>query len=231
MTPMSWVTSTMPEPRLAHQLGHQVENLGLHRHVQRGGRLVGDQQARPAGHGPGDHHPLAHAAAQFVRILAHPPGELRECAPAPASRGPAWPPPRPTGPGAAAAARRSARRSSHAGSGRSAGPGRSSSSSSRGCGSAARASAPAAPGPRTGPSRWRRPLPASRPMTVMKVWLLPEPLSPTTPRHSPAATDRDTPRTASTRPSWVWKLTFRSSTARTGWDTGTLGPEDTEPRP
>jgi hypothetical protein len=61
-----------------------------------------------------------------------------------------------------------------------------------------------------------RPLPASRPMAVMKVWLLPDPLSPTTPRHSPAFTDRDTPRTASTRPSSSWKLTFRSSIDRMG---------------
>ena len=37
---------------------------------------------------------------------------------------------------------------------------------------------------------------ASRPMTAMKVWLLPEPLSPTTPRHSPGWTvsERREPR-------------------------------------
>ncbi len=52
---------------------------------------------------------------------------------------------------------------------------------------------------RTAPSA--RPFWANRPMTVMKVWLLPEPLSPTTPRHSPLATFRETPRTASTTPS------------------------------
>jgi len=43
-----------------------------------------------------------------------------------------------------------------------------------------------------------RPLRASRPMTAMNVWLLPEPLSPTTPRVSPRATARETPRTAFT---------------------------------
>ena len=53
-------------------------------------------------------------------------------------------------------------------------------------------------------------------MTVMKVWLLPEPLSPTTPSVSPRATFRETPRTAGTGPSWVSKVTFRSSIARTG---------------
>ncbi len=61
-----------------------------------------------------------------------------------------------------------------------------------------------------------RPLRAKRPMAVMKVWLLPEPLSPTTPRHSPAATQRLTPRTAWTRPSWVAKSTVRSAMDRMG---------------
>ncbi len=48
-------------------------------------------------------------------------------------------------------------------------------------------------------------------MVAMKVWLLPDPLSPTTPRHSPATTCKEMPRTASTtavvgietnRPDW-----------------------------
>jgi hypothetical protein len=55
---------------LALQLGHQVEDLGLDGHVQRRGRLVGDQQLRTAGHRRGDHHPLAHAAGELVRVLA-----------------------------------------------------------------------------------------------------------------------------------------------------------------
>ena len=38
-------------------------------------------------------------------------------------------------------------------------------------------------------------------MTAMKVWLLPDPLSPTTPRVSPRGRDSDTPRTAFTTPS------------------------------
>jgi len=53
--------------RLAHQLGHQIEDLGLDRHVQRRGRLIRDQQARTAGHRPGDHRPLKDAAAQAGR--------------------------------------------------------------------------------------------------------------------------------------------------------------------
>ena len=43
-------------------VAHQVEDLGLHGDVERGGRLVGDQHLRAAGDRHGDHHPLAHAA-------------------------------------------------------------------------------------------------------------------------------------------------------------------------
>ncbi len=50
----------------------------------------------------------------------------------------------------------------------------------------------------------------------MKVWLLPDPLSPTTPRHSPGATVSDTPLTASTTASWVSKRTVNLSMARMG---------------
>ncbi len=48
---------------------HQVEDLGLDRHVQRGRRLVGDQQARLAGQRHRDHRALAHAARELVRVL------------------------------------------------------------------------------------------------------------------------------------------------------------------
>ena len=47
----------------------QVEDLGLDRHVERGRRLVGDQQLRVAGERDGDHHALAHAAGELVRIV------------------------------------------------------------------------------------------------------------------------------------------------------------------
>ena len=40
----------------------QVENLCLNRHVQRGGRLVGDDERGPAGEGDRDEHALPHAA-------------------------------------------------------------------------------------------------------------------------------------------------------------------------
>ena len=49
----------------------QVEDLGLHGHVERGRRLVGEEQLRAAGERDRDHHALAHAARQLVRVLAH----------------------------------------------------------------------------------------------------------------------------------------------------------------
>ena len=58
-----------PVSRSVLERAHQVENLGLDRHVERGGRLVGDEQLRVAGERHGDHHALAHAAGELVRIL------------------------------------------------------------------------------------------------------------------------------------------------------------------
>jgi hypothetical protein len=40
------------------QIGEQFEDLGLDRHVERRGRLVGDQQGRAADQSHGDHGPL-----------------------------------------------------------------------------------------------------------------------------------------------------------------------------
>ena len=48
----------------------QVEDLRLHRDVERGGRLVGEQQLRAARERDRDHHALAHAAGELVRVLA-----------------------------------------------------------------------------------------------------------------------------------------------------------------
>ena len=50
----------------------QVEDLGLDCHIERGGRLVGDQQVRLVGERHGDHHPLALAAGKLVRIAVEP---------------------------------------------------------------------------------------------------------------------------------------------------------------
>ena len=56
----------------ARQILHQFQDLRLDGHVERGGRLVGDQQLRIAGEADGDHHPLTHAAGQLVRELLQP---------------------------------------------------------------------------------------------------------------------------------------------------------------
>ena len=55
--------------QLVSQLAHQVENLRLNRHVQRGRRLIGDEQLRIARQRHRNHDPLPHTAAKLVRIL------------------------------------------------------------------------------------------------------------------------------------------------------------------
>ena len=56
---------------LATQVGEQVEDLRLDRHVQRRGRLVQHQQLRPQREGTRDGHALALAARQLVRPAGH----------------------------------------------------------------------------------------------------------------------------------------------------------------
>ena len=51
-------------------LPQQVKNLRLDRHVERGRRFVSDHQRGAAGERDGNHHPLAHAAGQLVRVVA-----------------------------------------------------------------------------------------------------------------------------------------------------------------
>ena len=57
----------MPKRRF-HVL-QQVEDLRLDRDVERGGRLVGDQQLRMARQRHRDHHALPHAAGELVRVV------------------------------------------------------------------------------------------------------------------------------------------------------------------
>ena len=66
-TPMSWVISTSAMLRSLLQRHQQVQDLRLDGDVERGGRLVGDQQLRIAGDRHGDHDALAHAAGQLMR--------------------------------------------------------------------------------------------------------------------------------------------------------------------
>src|SRR5208282_3403573 len=58
------------EPLL--EIADQVENLRLDRNVERGGRLVGDQQVGVARERHRDHHPLAHPAGQLMRVVVDP---------------------------------------------------------------------------------------------------------------------------------------------------------------
>ena len=51
---------------------HQIEDLGLDRHVEGRRRLVGDDDVGLRREGERDHHPLAHAARELVRVLLHP---------------------------------------------------------------------------------------------------------------------------------------------------------------
>jgi hypothetical protein len=53
---------------LAAQPLQQLQDLRLHGGVERRGRLVRDQQVRPAQQRDRDHHPLAHAARELVRV-------------------------------------------------------------------------------------------------------------------------------------------------------------------
>ena len=71
-TPMLCVTSISAMPRSLLQPAQQVEDLRLDRHVERGRRLVGDQQPRIAGDGHRDHHALVHAAGELMRIVSEP---------------------------------------------------------------------------------------------------------------------------------------------------------------
>ena len=78
------------EPELAPQVVEQPQHLRLHHHVERGGRLVGDQQPRLAGEREPDQHALALAARQLVRVVARAPrrqpDELQQLADARRSR-------------------------------------------------------------------------------------------------------------------------------------------------
>ena len=60
------------------QFAHQVEDLRLDRHIERGRRLIGDQQLRVARQRHRDHHALPHAAGKLVRIGVHAALRLRD---------------------------------------------------------------------------------------------------------------------------------------------------------
>ena len=55
--------------RLVLRRLQHLEDLRLDRHVERGRRLVGDQELRLVGDRHRDHRPLAHPARELVRVL------------------------------------------------------------------------------------------------------------------------------------------------------------------
>ena len=57
---------------LGLQVFQEFEDLRLHGDVERGRRLIGDQKIGTIGERHGDHHPLALAAGELVRIGAKP---------------------------------------------------------------------------------------------------------------------------------------------------------------
>ena len=57
-----------PHRHLLLQDGNELQNLRLDGDIQRRGWLIGYQHRRPTGERHGDHHPLAHAAGELVRI-------------------------------------------------------------------------------------------------------------------------------------------------------------------
>ena len=63
---------------LPRDSAHQVEDLGLDRHVERGRRFIRDQQTWLERHYGRDHHPLAHTPGELVRILAQPCGGITD---------------------------------------------------------------------------------------------------------------------------------------------------------
>ena len=73
------------EPGVADQSTQQAEDLGLHGDVERGGRLVGDQQLRLPGQRQRDGDPLGHAAGELVRVGLQHPRRRRRCRPAAAA--------------------------------------------------------------------------------------------------------------------------------------------------
>ncbi len=66
----------------------QFQDAGLHRHVQRGGGLVRDEQRRVATQGHRDHHPLAHPTAELVGILVDSPAGICDAHPREELHGP-----------------------------------------------------------------------------------------------------------------------------------------------
>ncbi len=70
-SPRSWVTISAARPSSRVARADHVEHLRLHGDVERGGRLVGDEQRRVVGERHRDRDALAQPARQLVRIGPH----------------------------------------------------------------------------------------------------------------------------------------------------------------
>ena len=68
----SWVISSSAMPSRSRRSFIRLQDVRLDRHVERGRRLVGDQDVGLVGDRHRDHHPLALAARELVRIGAEP---------------------------------------------------------------------------------------------------------------------------------------------------------------
>ena len=76
--PRSCVIQMMAMPSSSRKPLDQLDDLRLDGHVERGRRLVGDEQLRRARQRHGDHHALAHSAGELVRVIVEPVGGLRD---------------------------------------------------------------------------------------------------------------------------------------------------------
>ena len=85
-TPRSCVMNRIDHAQLSLELAHQVEDLRLDGHVQRGRRLVGDQQFGMAGRGPSRSSRAAACRRTSGAGSSMRAARDRECRPGPASR-------------------------------------------------------------------------------------------------------------------------------------------------
>ena len=69
---MSWVIEHEPHAVVAALPHQKIENLRLDGDVERGGRLIRDQELWPAGKRHCDHDALAHAPRELVGIGVRP---------------------------------------------------------------------------------------------------------------------------------------------------------------
>ena len=219
ITPMSWVIRITARSRSAWSLPDQVQDLRLGRDVERGRRLVGDQDAGLGGERQRDHDPLAQPARELERVAVDPARRLRDADHLQQlDRARARRPLRQAG-NAGGSPRSAGCRSCGRPRASSSAPGRRSRSRRRGC------SHLRGPGRRAWRGRRRRPSarrsriwPAStRPgrSTIRRieraVTLLPQPLSPTMPSVRPGSRSKETPSTARTMPSSWWNQVLKAA--------------------